>query len=388
MNQPNQSLVYQTFTQKMCSPNLKTNGEKPRPSTSQSRKSTLKFPVINNVSNDPNNFQKRSIIVKQFPMKSNESSKENFFNHENQQLADEMQFFSKTPERPILKETLENLKGRRNYLNSDISRPQTSFPSKKNDVLFDQDKNCQIEIRDRPFSVKTKKSSTENGFYRQPLLDEEKKNTQTPISQKGLEIVEEETNPFLVKKIKQLENEIEVVTKKLKQSNFTNGLQQVKIKNIITTMEEFKIKNEEYAIQNKQYKTKNEEYKTKNEELQAENENIKIPNQKLISENNEFKSIIKNLENSVFQKTEDFKRQEDIIQTQQSRIKNLANKLKTTQRQIKTLCLLYDEMENEKKPNKHKRKFHEFIEKIKSENEEQKEEIDQENEIGQIGNIN
>ena len=93
---------------------------------------------------------------------------------------------------------------------------------------------------------------------------------------------------------------------------------------------------------------------------------------------------MQNLENSVFQKTEDFKRQEEIIQTQQSEIHDLANKLKATQQQIKTLCLLYDEMENEHKPHKYKRKFEEFIEKIKSENEEVKEE----NEEGRKRKIN
>ena len=209
MNPPRQSLMYQTFTQNMCSTNLKTDSEIPRPSTSQSRKSTLKFPVINTVSKNPNNFQKRIISVRQFPMKPNEPSKLNFCNKENQQqLANEMQKLSKTPERPILKEFLENFKEKKDYLNSDISHPQTSFPS-------------QIEKIDLPITAKTKKSSTEIGFYIQnkPLLDEEKNNAQTPILQKKLEIVEEETNPFLAKKIKQLENNIEDVSKNLKQSN-------------------------------------------------------------------------------------------------------------------------------------------------------------------------
>ena len=120
MNQPKQSLMSQTFTQNMSSPNLKTNGDDiPRPSSSQSRKSTLKFPVFFKDTNNLHQILKRTTTFRQFPMKPHESSKENGHNKENKPLSKEMPNFSKTTENPILKERLENLEKWSNSLNGD-----------------------------------------------------------------------------------------------------------------------------------------------------------------------------------------------------------------------------------------------------------------------------
>ena len=295
--------------------------------------------------------------------------------------------------------------------NRDLKQQNRNLKEELDQILTQKNKPTPLNFYKTGVNFKTPISKSVFDFEEEiQLLKIQLKSNQEEVARLN-QIIKEKDQPILqgstsniqnpqAAQVKQETTEIELELRRLK-----DKLDDRKDKIRSLTLEVQKEKDEKEDIKKKLKKMSSVFNKNQDELLTTRDELAKLQNYKQFLDKqheeavqlyskqkteeipkveNEFKSIIKNLENSVFQKTEDFKRQEEIIQTQQSEIHDLANKLKATQQQIKTLCLLYDEMENEHKPHKYKRKFEEFIEKIKSENEEVKEE----NEEGRKRKIN
>ena len=170
--------------------------------------------------------------------------------------------------------------------NQEIPRPSSSNSRKISLNLPETNNFCKNNKnlppifetkKDTPFTAKPIDSPKENYFNKQisPWNNKQKhsESSEKSIFKELLENVDQKTNPFLYRKIKELENCIE---EKNKLSNFKNQTQQGKILKLTANIGECK---------------------TKNEELREENEKIKKRNRKLISENEEKDLMLQFLKN-------------------------------------------------------------------------------------------